>query len=100
MPPGVLVFGMTNVDTVWKCKNAIQPRGASNYADLSKSVGGVGANLARAVARSDPARTTTFVTALGRDSDGTMARDELAREMELIQSHVEPSDVTGTVRTA
>ena len=72
---------MTCVDTVWKCNQDIQPRGKSNYAKLSKAVGGVGANLARSVARSDPGRETAFITVVGNDTDGAMAIEELGREM-------------------
>ena len=92
---GVLIVGMTCVDTVWKCNEQIQPRGKSNFAKLSKSVGGVGANLARAVARCDKHRQTTFVTAVGTDSDGRMAMEELSKELNIIPSPVSDDDVTG-----
>ena len=72
---------MSAVDSVWKCSDPIQPSGKSNFSKLSKSVGGVGANLARAVARSDSRRRTTFVTAVANDSDGEMVKLELSKEL-------------------
>jgi sugar/nucleoside kinase (ribokinase family) len=73
------------MDTIWKLDSKARPRGASNYATVQTNVGGVGANLAIAVARSDLSRRPTFITTLGDDSPGAFLEDRLARELDLIK---------------
>ena len=85
---------MTCVDTVWKCGQPVQPGGKSNFAVFHKSVGGVGANLARAVARSQNSPTVNFVTAVGADSEGTAALTELRSEMSILPE-IQENHVTG-----
>jgi sugar/nucleoside kinase (ribokinase family) len=73
------------MDTIWKLDSKARPRGASNYATVQTNVGGVGANLAIAVARSDLSRRPTFITTLGDDSPGAFLEDRLAIELDLIK---------------
>ena len=85
MNPILVIFGTANMDTIWKLDSKARPRGASNYATVQTNVGGVGANLAIAVARSDLSRRPTFITTLGDDSPGAFLEDCLARELDLIK---------------
>ena len=85
---------MTCVDTVWKCDQPVQPGGKSNFAAVHKSVGGVGANLARAVVRSQNSPPVNFITAVGSDSEGSEAIKELKTEMNVLPK-IPENQVTG-----
>ena len=80
-----VIFGTANMDTIWKLDSKARPRGASNYASVQTNVGGVGANLAIAVARSDLSRRPTFITTIGDDSAGAFLEKRLAKELNLIK---------------